>query len=282
MHGNTWFNFTRNTSNYNFQNVSDSATTDILAGGMSLKPTAKLSTIVSADYNDNLSGSIFQQVTSTGAIVPVFFNGEPSHSWGVYGDAQYSILQGLYVDGIVTYRQQLFEGNSYSAASYGGSVSYGHRLLGGQLSASVTATHTSSPSGGLSNTGVIGNVIYFRRIGEWTVSGSFGYSQNTQTILIAYTSSGYSYSLTASRRIGRLYWNGGASASKSMINQANGLNTETQSYSTGLSGRWLSVSGSYGKSSGNGLLTPTGVTPLPPGVPPPLVPTFQMGVRHTL
>jgi hypothetical protein len=275
LHGSTWVNFTRTTTDYDYLNVSDHQSADIVTGGVSLKPTAKLSTQFGADYNDNLAGSIFQQVTSGGAIVPIVISGEPSHSWGVYGDAQYSVMKGLYVDGIMTYRQQLFEGNSYDSASYGGSVSYGRRLLGGQLSASTTVTHNTSGSGGESTLGLLSNVIYFRRVGEWSLSGSFGYSQNTQTVLIAYTSSGYSYSLTASRRIGRLYWNGSASASKSMINQASNLNTDTQSYSTGLSGRWLSVNGSYAKSSGTGLITPTGITPPPPGVVlPPLVPTL--------
>ncbi len=275
LHGNTWVNFTRNTSDYDFLNVSDSQSTDVVTGGLNVKPTAKLSVQVGADYNDNLSGSIFQQVTGLGAIVPVVMNGEPSHSWGAFGDAQYSIFQGFFVDGLMSYRQQLFEGNSYDAGSYGGSASYGHRLLGGQLSTSVTATRTSSGSGGLSSTGLFSNAIYFRRVGDWNLSGSFGYAQNTQTVLISYTSSGYNYSATASRRIARLSWNAGASASKSMINQASNLTSKTQSYSTGLSGRWLSVSGSYGKSSGYGLLTSTGVTPLPPGVPPPVVPTLQ-------
>jgi hypothetical protein len=279
LHGNTWVNFTRNTSDYNYLNVSDNQSTDIVTGGVSLRPTAKLSTQFGGDYNDNLAGSIFYQVTSGGAIVPIVLNGEPSHSWGVFGDAQYSIMEGLYIDGIMTYRQQLFLGNTYDTASYGGSVSYGRRLFGGQLSASVTATHNTSGSVGESTLGLLTNVIYFRRVGEWSLSGSFGYSQNTQTVLIAYTSSGYSYSFTASRRIGRLYWNGSASASKSMINQASNLNTNTQSYSTGLSGRWLSVNGSYGKSSGTGFITPTGIAPLPPGVPPPLVSTLLYSGR---
>jgi len=283
FHGNTWVNFTRTTSDYSYLNVSDHQSADIVNGGVSLKPTAKLSTQFGADYNDNLAGSIFQQVTSGDTIVPIVINGEPSHSWGVYGDAQYTVMQGLYVDGIATYRQQLFQGSTYGSTSYGGSVSYGHRLLAGQLSASATVTHNASGSGSESTLGLLTSVIYFRRVGAWTLGGSFGYSQNAQTILVTYTSSGYSYSVTASRRIGRLYWNGAAGASKSMINQSSNLSTDTQSYSTGLAGRWLSVNGSYAKSSGNGLIAPTGITPLPPGVvPPPLVPTlFYSGTTYS-
>lgn len=274
LSGNTWVNFTRNTSSYNFLNVGDTQSTDLITGGVNLRPTAKLSTQVSADYDDNLSGTIFQQVTSAGAIVPLSLSGEPSHSWGLVGNAQYSILKGLYADGILSYREQLFEGNSYDATSYGGSVGFGHQVFGGQFSASLTATRSSSSSANESTNSLLGNVIYVRRVGEWSLSGSFGYSQHTQTFLLAYTSSGYSYSAAASRPIGRLHWNGSASASKSSINQASGLTTESQAYSTGLSGRWLSVSGAYGKSSGSGLITASGVNPLPPGVPPSLVPTI--------
>jgi len=276
--GTTWFNFTRNTTNYEFEDVSNSATSDILTGGVSLKPTKRLFTSLSVDYDDNLAGSIYQQVTSTGALVPITLNEQPSHSWGVVGNAQYSVLKGLYVDGMISHRQQLFEGTSYDSNAYSGSVFYGRDLLGGQLSTAATVTESTYGNNNTSMLGFLANVIYIRKIGEWGLSGSFGYSQNTQTILIAYTSSGYSFSASVNRRvIGHLYWNAGASASKSELNQVAGYTNTTQSYSTGLSGRWLSASGAYSKSSGSGLLTTTGVTPLPPGVPPVLVPTVLYG-----
>lgn len=271
--GNTWFNFARNDTTYNAPDFSNSQSSDVLTGGLTLRPTTKLATAVNADYDDNLSGTIFQQVTSTGAVVPVSFPGEPSHSWGLTGSAQYSLLPSLYVGGLVSYRQQLFEGISYDSTAYGGSVGFGHDLLGGKLSASATATHNSYDND-RSMVGLLSNAIYIRNIGEWGLSTSFTYSQDTQTILIAYTSSGYSFSGSVNRRVvGRIYWNGGASGSESMYNQASSLTSHTQSYSTGVSSPWLSVNGGYSKSSGNGLITSTGVTPLPPGVPPVLVPT---------
>jgi len=276
--GNTWVNFSRNSSNYEFSGVSDSQTSDIVTGGLSVRPVSKLTTTISGNYNDNLAGSIFQQVTATGAIVPVSISGEPSHSWGVFGNAQYSVIAGLYVDGMISHQQQLFEGTSYGSNAYSGSVFYGRHLLGGQFSTGATVTESTYGANLGNQLGLLSNVIYIRRIGEWSLSGSFGYSRNTQTILIAYTSSGYSYSVSANRRIvDHLYWNGGASASKSAVDQLSGYTNITQAYSTGLSGRWLSVNGAYSKSGGNGLFTPTGVTPLPPGVPPTLVPTVLYG-----
>lgn len=272
--GNTWLNFTRNTTTYDFQKLSDNETADVLTGGLNLRPTGKLSIQISGDYYDNVSGYLFQEITSAGANVPVSISEAPSHSWGLAGDAQYSVFPGLYAGGMISYRQQLFEGTSLDSAAYGGSLSFGHHLFGGQFSASATATHSSYTTGRESMLGLLTNAIYIYKIGEWGLSGSFGYSQNVQTILISYTSSGYNFSGSANRRIGRLYWNGGASGSRSTVSQIAGFSGQSQSYSTGFSGRWISVNGAFAKSSGNGLLTATGVTPLPPGVPTALVPTI--------
>jgi len=278
--GNTWVNFIRTGTNYNFSGLNDSQTSDVVNGGLTLKATSKLTTTVSGNYNDNLWGSIFQQVTSTGATVPVSISGAPSDSWSLFGNAQYAVLPGMYVEGMVSHQQQSFEGTSYSSNAFSGSLFYGHQLLGGQFSGAVTVTESSYGTGGGSHLGLLANATYIRKFGEWNVSGNVGYSRNTQTILIAYTSSGYSYSVSVNRRIVRhIYWNGAANASKSTLDQSSAYSNVTQGYSTGIAGRWLSVNGAYSKSSGNGLLTSTGVTPLPPGVPPILVPTVLYGGR---
>jgi len=275
--GSTWLNFTRNTTAYDALGLNSSQSTDIVSGGVALKPTDRLTTQFTMDYNDNLAGTILQAVNSTGAIAPVNLPASTSHSWGILGAAQYSILQGLYVSGTISHRQQLFLDTQFDSTAYSGSVGYGHGLWGGQLTATATVSHNSYGFLGESMLGLLSNVIYLRRFGAWSVSGSFGYSQNVQTLLIAYTTSGYGYSASVSRRIGRLNWTGGAGGSKSLLNGPEGTSYFTQNYSTGLSGRWLGVSAGYSKSSGNGLITPTGITVLPPGVPPPLVTTVLYG-----
>jgi hypothetical protein len=125
--------------------------------------------------------------------------------------------------------------------------------------------------------GFLTSAIYIRKIGAWDLSGSFGYSENVQSLLIAYTTSGYSYSLSANRRISRLIWTVSGSGGKSVLTQVQGPNTFTQGYSTGLSGRWLGASFGYSKSSGTGLTTPVGIVPLPPGVPPTLLTAVSYG-----
>jgi len=275
--GSTWVNFIRNTTGYDSLGVHSSETSDVVNGGLAVKATDKLTTQVSMDYDDNLAGSILQSISSTGAIVPVSLTEAPSHSWGFVGQAQYSLFSGLYAAGTVSYRQQLFLGESYDSTAYSGSVGYGHDLLGGQFTATAIVSHNSYGTVGGSTLGFLTDAIYIRKIGAWGLSGSFSYSRNVQSILIAYTTSGYSFSGSANRRIHRLIWTVSASGAKSMFDEVQGTNTFTQGYSMGLSGRWLGASAGYSKSTGTGLVTATGISTLPPGVPPTLVSAILYG-----
>ena len=273
LNGNTWMNFSRNTTGYNALGTKDTQTTDVVTGGVALKPARKLSTNFSADYDDNLSGTIYQAETNAGVLTPLTLPSEKSHSWGVFGEAQYTVANQFYVSGTISHRQQLFLGTAFDSTAYSGDVSYGHDLWGGKFTAGTIVTDSTLGNGGGSMLGVLSNAIYIRKIGQWNISGSTGYSRNVETILIAYTTSGYNYSLSATHRLGKLNWNGAAGGSKSLVSQVNGANSLTQNYSTGLSSRRLGVSAGYAKSSGMGLYTAQGITSLPTGLPPTLLPT---------
>jgi hypothetical protein len=273
LEGSTWVNFTRNSTNYDSAGLSNSQSADIVSGGLTLKPTDRLNTQINADYNDSLAATLSQLVNSTGVLIPLSIPAGESHSWGVSGQAQYTVFTGLFVAGSVSHRQQLFLGSNYDSDSYSGSVNYGHRVLGGQFTTNATVNRSSLANRDQSMLGLLTSASYLRQIGAWNVSGSFNYSQNVQTVVIAFTTSGYGYSGSVSRRFGKLNWNGSASGSRSLLTQQTGTSNFNQSYSTGLSGRWLSGSASYSKSSGTGLFTVTGITPLPPGIPPGFLPT---------
>jgi len=277
LDGTTWANFTRTTTDYDSPGLKSSETADVLSGGVTLRPTAKLTAQMTADYNDNLAGSIFQTVTGSGAVAPISIATTPSHSWGVLGSAQYSIVPGLFATGTVTHREQLFLGQTYDSTSLSGTMSYGHNVLGGQLSATANVSYSSYANYNGSMTGFLANVIYIRRFGAWGVSTSFGYTQNAENILIAYTTSGYTYSGSVNRRIGRLTLTGGANGSKSVLTGTNFPSYFAQGYTLGLSGRWLGAGAGYSKSSGAGLLTSGGIVTPPPGVPPPLLTTVLYG-----
>jgi hypothetical protein len=273
LSGNTWMNLSRNTTGYNVLGTNDTQTTDVVTAGVALKPTRKLSTNFNADYDDNLAGSIYQAETSVGILAPLVLPEEKSHSWGVNGEAQYTIADQFYVSGNISHRQQVFLGTAFDATAYSGDIDYGHDLWGGRFTAGTIVTDSTLGNGGGSMLGVLSNAIYIRKVGQWSLSGSGGYSRNAETILIAYTTSGYNYSVSATRRLGKLNWNGAAGGSKNVLAQVNGANSLTQNYSTGLSSRRLGASAGYAKSSGMGLYTAQGITSLPTGLPPTLLPT---------
>jgi len=284
--GNTWANYSRNTVGYTALGATDSQTADVVTGGVALKPTPKLAMQFSADYDDNLAGTVLQAATTAGSLLPLELPEEKSRSWGVSGESQYTVMDGLYLSGGITHRQQEFLGTAFDSTAYSGGASYAHDLLGGKFTTSTIVTESELGNNVGSLLGILSNAIYIRQIGAWNLSGSVGYSRNVQTILIAYTTSGYSFSGSATRRIRRLVWNGTAAGSKSIVNEIQGTNTLTQTYSTGLSSRWLGVSAGYSKSSGLGLFTAQGIAPLPTGVPPTLLPstvlyggrTYSVGV----
>ncbi len=281
--GNTWLNYTRSHTGYNTLGIRDSETNNVVTGGVALRPTKKLSTSFGADYNDNLAATLYQAAGGIGTIIPLALPEEQSHSWGVYGDAQYEVVAQLYFTGDFVHREQLFLGNSLGSTAYGGGVHYGSELLGGRFSGGTIVSRSSLGSNGEALVGLLSNAIYTRRIGAWNANGSFSYSRSAQTLLIAYTTSGYGYSASLGRRIGKLYWNGTAGGSKSMLSQEQGPSSFTQSYTTALSYSWLGVSGGYSKSSGTGLYTSQGISPLPPILPTPLIPSpiFYRGTTYS-
>lgn len=245
----------------------------MVTGGIALKPARKLTTSLSADYDDNLAGTVYQAETAAGVLAPAALPSEKSHSWGVYGQAQYNFTDRFYVSGIVAHRQQLFLGTMFDTTAYSGDANYGRDLWGGQFTAGTILTENTLGANNGTMLGVLSTVIYTRRIGAWNVSGSGGYSRNTQSLLIAYTTSGYNYSVSATRRLKKLNWNAAAGGSKSTVAQEANTNSTTQNYSTGLSTRRIGVSGGYSKSSGLGLYTAQGITSLPTGVPTTLLPS---------
>ncbi len=286
----TWLSYARNTTSYDTQGIKDSRTNDVVSGGVSLKPTKKLNASVGADYDDNLAATFYQVENSAGGVSPLAIPIATSRSWGMYGQAQYQLISQLYLTGDVIHREQVFAGTSASSTGLSGGAGYGHTLLGGHFTGQTIVTRSDLGNNNGSLLGLLSNAIYTRSIGAWNVSGSFGYSRTAETYLIGYTTSGYSYSGSASRRFGRLTWNGTASGAKSLFSPSIGTTSFTQSYSSGISYRWIGVSGGYSRSSGEGFYTNQGIVTLPTTLPPTLVPslvsyggrTYTVGVGGTL
>jgi hypothetical protein len=246
------------------------ATLDSLNGGLSFSPVTNLNFGANFQYTDNLAASLDQTILSAGGTV----EGTPqesSHAMTVTGFANYT-LPAIHVilSGSDEHREQVYLGQSYASDAYTGSATYSNSFLGGFLNATVGAAHTAVSTSDQSMLGLTGSLNYSRQIKAWSVSGMVHYAQNTQTALIAYTSNGYGYSASVGRKLGgKSHWSGSAAGSRGTLSNQPGAATFSQSYSSVLSVKWIGVSGSYSKSSGNSILTSSGLVPVT--VPLPVV-----------
>ncbi len=256
---------------------SYNATIDTVNAGAGFQPIRNLNVGVNSQYTDNLGGTLYQSIIAAGGVVPPSLLQYSTHSLDINGQANY-VLPSLHLTfgANADHREQSALGTSIGSNTFTEMVSYGNALLGGFFNATAGVTQTSvdvpdSPS----TLGFFETVSYTRRLQRWNLNGSLNYSRNTQTALVAYTSSGYGYSVGIGRNIGTYsHWSANASGSESTFNNVAGSGTFSQSYSTSLSLKRFSISGAYSKADGTSILTPTGLTPVL--VPVPIVTPAQV------
>jgi hypothetical protein len=112
---------------------------------------------------------------------------------------------------------------------------------------------------------------YTSEVLGWKVSGTFGYAQNVQTLLITYMNSSFNYSGNARRRWGKLNVSAGGGAGRTALTEQAGTANSSQGYNASLGyGSWLTATGSYSKANGQALATGAGLVPVP--VPSPSLP----------
>lgn len=250
----------------------DTTSIDTLSGSISFAPVPHLNLGGSTYYTDNLEGTLYNTLLTAGATVPQTELQSSSHDISLTGYANYDMpAEHMHVRAFAERQEQSLLGLSFAADSYDGTVTYSNRLRGGSFNGVLGVTRTSIEGSQQSTLGLISSVNYTHQVRGWAMAGGLSYNRDTQTVLIAYTSSGYNYNASLGRRIGRRsYWGAYGSGGKTMLTAQAGSANTSQSYSTSLSLPRFAISGSYSRSSGNALLTSTGLvsTPIPVTVLP--------------
>ena len=270
-HGNISASATRFDISTNFVDAtfSDKYNTNIdtVNGSIFFAPMSHLNIGGATYYTDNLEGTLYNALLTASAIVPGNEAQQSSHSLNLTGYGSYDMpAQHLYFRLEAERQQQTFLGMSFASDDVNGTATYSNMLLGGSFNGVLGLTETYVTSSQQSTLGVNSSLNYSHAVRRWNVTGGFAYSQNTQTVLIAYTMSSYSFNGSVGRRIGRRsYWGAYAAGARSLLTNEPGSANSSQSYSTSLSLPRFSINGSYSKSSGNALLTSTGLVsnPLP-------------------
>jgi len=245
---------------------------DTLTGALNFAPVAHLNVGANTFYTDNLEGTLYNSLVSAGAaVLPQSGAQQSSHDLSVTGYANYEMpAQHLNLHSFFERQQQTFLGMSFASDSYNATATYSNLLLGGSFNGVFGVTRTSIDTTNQSLLGLNASVNYTHPFRRWNVAGGLSYAQDTQTVLINYTSSSYSYNGSVGRKIRRRgYWGVYASGARSLLTDVPGSSNSSQSYSTSLSLFRFSINGSYSFASGNALLTSTGLVATP--VPLPVV-----------
>jgi hypothetical protein len=275
----TTYGDTASTDHYN-------TSIDTLTGGLNFAPATHLNVGANSYYTDNLEGTLYNTLLTAGVTLPQSEAQLSSRDLTLTGVANYEMpAHHLDFHALIERQQQTFMGTSFISDSYNGTATYSNTVRGGQFNGVLGVTRTSVSPTDQSVLGLNASLNYTHPIQRWTVTGGFGYSQDTQTVLIAYTTSGYTYNGSAGRRIRRRsYWGVYASGLRSLLTNVPGSANASQSYSTSFSVPRLSVSASYSSSSGNALLTPTGLvaTPVPVTVVNPAAIVLYSGKSYSV
>jgi len=233
---------------------------------VSFNPTTKLSLTGNVNYVDNLAANLTELFLASG-VPGQLFTSSGSHSLDVNTLATYRLNAEISFDGVVDRRDQSFLGQTYSSTVFGGGVTTARAFLGGVVSGTLRlADYRSDGVGGnkgTSSLSLIASANYSRNFEQWRFNGNFSYSQNQQTLLIAYLTSFYTYGASVYRPIWKLRWTGAFAGTHSGLVQQAGTLNSSESYSTSLGSRHLTASAGYSNSSGIGVLTPIGVAPPP-------------------
>ena len=242
------------------------------------RPTMKFGFFASQSYINNLSGYFYQNAVNGGGLLPPGDLGSSSNSSTLGGGANYQFTKALFGQVQASYYNQSYFGKTYTGTYVSGTVNYARRLW--DLFSFSGSIIDSSNGQGTNNVGFVANVNYFHRFGKWETSGAFSYSQNVQSLLITYTTSYWNYNGNVHRNLGRgTQWTAAVNGSHSGYTNQPGTVNHTESYTTSLSLRRISVNANYAKGYGNSVLTANGLQPQQPA--PGLLPGYLIVYNGT-
>jgi hypothetical protein len=264
LHGGFSATVNRSDVDSNFLGYSYNGTIDTYTGSAAFQPTQKFHFSVSTDYSDNLSGSLYQAITSTGGIVTPPAQGESSHAFDLLGNASYSVMRTCR-----RWPRRIIANNSSRAKATEPTLTAAASPMAGLCLAAIStlplpSRKTPVSTSSANELGFSGTVNYNKRFDGWTAGVFANYAQNVQTLLITYTSSFYGYGGNIRRRWGRFGWTAGASFNKTGLTEQAGTSASSQSYNSSVSySPWINVNAGYSKSNGNGIETGAGLAATP-------------------
>jgi len=213
-------------------------------------------------YNDNVYGSVLQQLNSSGQLVDVAFNSPKISELNMNLFSSYTLPHRIFVTGYVDHQEEFIAGQSVSATSFGGNVSYGLGKFMKGLTVTVGMHDTASQVGN-AGAGLVGSVTYLRNLGAWRLSTNGYYNQGIQTLLATSTESSAGANVSVRRNLlDRMTFGANAGFGKSLFSTVGGQSTETKTAGVNLGWMRQTVSVYYTESGGTAIITNQGLVPV--------------------
>ena len=211
-------NYNHSYFNSDYADTNYSGAVDVVNAAATFHPIDRLDVGLSSNYTNNLLGALYQNIITSGGVLQQNTPGTTSTSFDVDGYGSYKVTEHIFALGNVDYREQSYLGSSFNGTTVTGSVTYWKHLLGGTFSSVFSISRSDNNTTSQATTGLVALANYSRQIGGWSVTGAANYSQNAQTALISYTTSGFGYSGSIGHRLGRYNWNANVGGSQSVLN----------------------------------------------------------------
>ena len=213
-------------------------------------------------YNDNVYGSVLQQLNSSGQLTDVFVNSPKIGELNTSLSSSYSLPHRIFVTGFVTHQEEFIAGASVGATSAGGTVGYGFGKFLKGLTVTVGMHDTASQEGN-TGAGLTGTAGYLRNVGAWRLSANAYYNQGIQTLLATSTESSAGGNVSLRRNLGeKVTFGVNAGAGRSLFSSVAGQSTEMKT--AGVNVGWMrqTLSAYYADSGGTAIITNQGLVPV--------------------
>ena len=147
-----------------YADTTYSGAIDTVNAAVTFHPLSRLDVGMSTNYTNNLLGTLYQNILTSGGVIQQNTPGTNSTSVDVDGYGSYKITDHIFTIANAEYRQQSYLGSSFNGTVVSGSVTYWKHLLGGTFSSvfSMSESQNSTTSG--NTTGLLALVNYSRQI----------------------------------------------------------------------------------------------------------------------
>jgi hypothetical protein len=260
LHGAASGSVAHSTWNSEYLGSTSTGSLDLYNFAASLHPVPKVAISTSASYSDNLSGQLVEAVIASGGSATAVNASSGTNSLDLMAQVSYAPRKDLDSSSYFERRSQTYDGTDYASDSIGAGISYSRPLLNGNFNASLNMAESSSNTANGDTLTFTTTENYTSEIKGWKFAGSFAYSQNAETLLVTYLNSFYRFSGNAHRRWGQFSVSMGAAGGRTALTSQAGTSNDSASFngSAGFS-RFLTVNGSYARSSGEALATGAGL-----------------------